>query len=204
MTVNNAYFKHGDPYSLNVAGFELHPEWWSRHYEYLWALRFAEPDHVCADMGCGWMQRPFKDMLAKTCKAVYAVDADKRVMDLPHADNLTLITADITKDTGIQEASLDRVYCISVLEDLPDLAVDALREFRRIVKPDGLIIVTCDAQYDITKPLAKYPAINLVDFIRDVLDAGLEFVGDYDTDKTDAVYHPEWNLCCWHCVLRRA
>jgi len=204
MTGNNGFFQYGDPYSMKIGDWELDSSWWSRHYEYVWALQFAEPHHVAADMGCGWMFRPFKDTLAQTCAYTYAVDADPRVTELPQRKNMKYIVADITKDSGIEAASLDRVFCISVLEDLGNLVGGALKEFARVVKPDGRIVITMDSQYDMESPLPRYPGVNMDGFVRAVADAGLEFDGALDFDKADAVYHPIFNLCCFHCVLSKA
>lgn len=201
---NNGYFKYGDPYTLNLDGHQLHPSWWSRHYEYLWAASFTERDHICADMGCGWMARPFKDILAKRCDLVLAVDADDRLLELPSHDNMVKIVADITKDTGIEANGLDRVYCISVLEDLATHLTEVLTEFKRILKPDGLIVITTDVQHDFTRMLGQYPATNIHRLIEAVSAAGLAFDGAIDFDRTDAVYNDEFNLCCFHAVLRKA
>lgn len=204
MSGNNAFFKQGDKTAFVIDGYQLSPDWWSRHYEYIWALQHAEPDHVCADMGCGWHDRPMKDVLSVRCKYVYAVDAHPDVQLLAGHENMKYVVADITKDTGIPAASLDRVYCISVLEDLGDLVTGALKEFARVIKPDGRVIITCDNQYDMNKPLPKYPGVNMDHFVGAVKAAGLEFDGALDFDKTDAIYHNGFNLCCWHCVLRKA
>ena len=64
--IDNAFFQKNDPSTLDLMGFEIDPSWWSRSYEYPWALSFAEKDDVVVDMGCGYVDRPFKHALVST------------------------------------------------------------------------------------------------------------------------------------------
>ena len=203
MTGNNGYFQLNDPTANEIYGYEVHPSWWSRKYEYVWALKHASPGDVCADMGCGWHQRPLKDALSKVCAKVYAVDAHPGILELEAHDNMEWVVADISKDTGIEAGSLDRVYCISVIEDLGAFIWGALCEFARVLKRDGRIILTFDNHYDLTKPLGKYPGVNFEDFLDAMENAGLVFDGGVDMSKEDAVYHEDFNLCVFHCVLKK-
>ena len=153
----------------------------------------------------GWHARPFKDALSQVCKHVYAVDGHPDVTKLPGHDNMQYVVADITKRIdAIPDNSLDRVFCISVLEDLREIVADALREFARCVKADGLIVITFDSQYDYGKPLAQYPGVPIDVFEKAVKDAGLEFVGGIDRRKDNALFHEGFNLAVFHCVLRYA
>jgi ubiquinone/menaquinone biosynthesis C-methylase UbiE len=204
MTWANAFFKLDDPHVSEIMGGEIHPTWWSRHYEYPWAFQFAEPGQIVADMGCGWHQRPFKDALAQVCKKVYAVDSHPDVVLLPGHPNMQFVVASITEPIeAIEAGSLDRVFCISVIEDLREIVGKALAEFTRCVKPDGLVIITCDSQYDYDKPLGKYPGVPIDVLEQAVDEAGLEFVGDVDWNKDNALYHEGFNLAVVHMVLRR-
>jgi hypothetical protein len=56
--------------------------------------------------------------------------------------------------------------------------------------------------YDTSKPLGRYPGVNWGTLPAAMSAAGLEFAGDVDTDKTDAIYHEEYNLACFHAVMR--
>jgi hypothetical protein len=155
-------------------------------------------------MGCGWMYRPFKDALAKMCKFVYAVDADERLHEQKMADNMAFVIADISKKISvIPDRLLDRVFCISVLEDLKRKVRPTLREFARVIKPDGLIVLTFDVQFDQRRPLGPYPGMNLEGFMRAVEDAGLRPSGAMSLNTNDAVVHEDWNLCCYRCVLEK-
>ena len=108
----------------------------------------------------------------------------------------------------------DKVYCISVLEHLNDelnqselLTVnaltlnmvnhreiyDSLREFRRVLKDDGLIILTFD-----------YPSINLNYLINLAAQQGLTFAGPLDCRlPADALYSTLWNLFCFRAVFQK-
>ena len=201
--MKNGYFKQSDPRIEELAGFQLPLDWWSRGYEYAWAIDFAEAGLVVADMGCGWMYRPFKDALANVCKFVYAVDADSRLYHRQRAYSMGFVIADITREIpDIQDGQLDRVFCISVLEDLGDRVVPALKEFSRVIKPDGKIVLTFDAPY-LDAPTPVYPGLPLDKFEQAMKDAGLCYEGDVDYDKDNAVNHQEWNLCVFHCVLKK-
>lgn len=200
---NNAYFKFSDPTAPNVDHFEIPFGWWSRPYEYHFALSFAAPGMSVADMGTGWNYRPLRYELAERCGFVFAVDTDNRVLMQEGRENLQIMTGNFSAHVNIEAGSLDRVYCISVLEDMRSGLTGALREFARVIKPDGLIILTMDGQYDPDKSLGQYPGVNIDVFLREVDLAGLEFDGPVNLDKTGALNHPGYNLCCFHCVLRR-
>ncbi len=185
----------------SMAGMRLPPDWWSRPYEYAFAFDFAEPSHVVADMGCGWMYRPFKNALAEVVGMVYAVDANPELLRQPKPDNMEFVVSKL-EHTPIEDAACDRVFCISVLEDIQDPA-PALAEFARILKDDGLIVITMDIPYDDNRPCPKYPGMNLMRFVHAVYAAGLEFAGGVNVLKENVVYHGEWNLCVFRSVLRK-
>jgi SAM-dependent methyltransferase len=199
----NAFFKWDDRKTQTLAGYRLDDAWWSRHYEYPWALQFAEPSQVVADMGCGWMYRPFKEALAEICGHVYAIDADRRLLQQAQGDNLELIVADFSRHVDLPDKHLDIIFCISVLEDLNDFINGAVAEFARLLKDDGLIVATFDVHYDETKPLGRYPGVNFEKLERAMHAAGLEFAGDVDMDKTNAVFNIGFNLACFHAVMRK-
>ncbi len=197
----SGFFKRSDPHIEELAGYQLPPDWWSRPWEYAWAIEHVVSYMTTADMGCGWMYRPFKDALAEVCHFVYAVDADKRLHEQKKAENMAFVTADITKSIpAIPSGQLDRVFCISVLEDLGDMTTPALKEFSRVLKPDGKIVLTFDVPY-FDAPTPVYPGLPLDKFEQAMKDAGLRYKGEVDYDKGNAVNHQEWNLCVFHCLL---
>jgi len=205
MSINNGIFQKGAKRSDIIAGMKIPQDWWSRPYEYAWALNYAKPGDVVADMGCGWMYRPVKEALASICGKVYAVDANEKLLEQAPAENMKFIIADITKPIEqIEAGSLDTIFSISVLEDLGDMVADVFKEFKRLLKPEGRIVITCDTQHDLEKPLGRYPGVNLVNFFRAIKESGLELDGGLSLDKSEAIYHEGFNLCCLHLVVKHA
>lgn len=192
--------------------FKLRSTWWSRFYEYAWAASFTEPEATVLDAACG-ISHPFKFYLADNCADVYACDIDERILH-PGA-----IIREITDDLGYEAAQsiypgyferihfsqanlaqlpysenmFDTIFCISVLEhlDLPTLQ-SALQEFNRILKQDGLIILTFD-----------YPVINLNLLQTVIKQQGLSFYGAVDfTLPADAI--AGYGLNCFRAVLAKS
>ena len=205
MPPTNGFFKLNDRKVDELAGTQIPREWWSRGYEYAFAIDNALMGHAAADMGCGWMPRPLTPWLAKFYDKVYAVDADNRLLEQDKAANVVHVIADMTEEIRyIKANSVNDLYCISVLEDLqkPDKIAAALKEFRRILKPGGCAIITFDVQYDINKPCPVYPGIaDASKFLELAAAAGLSPVTEVSYDKRGAVVNDEWNLCVFHCVL---
>ncbi len=107
----------------------------------------------------------------------------------------------------------DRVFCISVLEHLNDFfnrhaawsvprpllfafphdIERTHREFRRILKDDGLLVITFD-----------YPDINLDYLFRITAELGLAPAGDVKRDiPPDALFSESLGLRCFRLVLRK-
>jgi precorrin-6B methylase 2 len=200
----NGFFKTKDYRTNEVAGFGIHPAWWSRQYEYPWAFGFLRPNMVVADMGCGYHERPFKNMLATKCKKVYAVDNRSQTKSLKiREDNIQLVIADFAKAIPeIEPGSLDRIFCLSVLEEGVDIQ-SALSEFAKLLKPDGLIVVTFDAIADPSKPVGIYKGVDFDKFIHAVESANLEMAGGVDFSTQGRLLHPDWNLSVFHTILWR-
>jgi len=212
----NAYFRINDPHPQNFGGFDIPDGWWSRPYEYHWAihyglnrlaLEFGSTDRrfIAADMGCGWHYRPFHDALATICEFVYGVDHHPEVMELPPMQNGKFVVADLAKPiTEIEAGSLDRIFCISVLEELINYR-DALAEFKRLLKDKGTIVLTCDVPYNVDKPAHQlYKGVGLDDLEDAIKDVGLRYTGTIDRVKYDDLLHNEdFNLCVWHCTLKK-
>jgi len=195
----------------------IHPlpaTWWSRPYEYSWAMAFTSPEAVVLDAACG-ISHPFKFALAERSREAHACDLDPRITSKAaiiedigrdfgveatawHVDHwhesLHLASANLT-ELPYEEQQFDRVFCISVLEHMPvsDQAL-ALREFSRILKPDGLLILTFD-----------YPTVSLEDMSMLLRDTGFVFAGEVDyTLPEDALYTDMWGgLYCFRAVLRK-
>lgn len=212
--------------------FDLPQTWWSRPYEYSWALSFCRPIDKVLDAGCG-ISHPLKYALADRAGKVYACDLDQRIL------SRELILEDMVNDFGagavdsfdrsyfgrvehikasmfdlpLGDKSIDRVLCISVIEhladrfnrmpglfSLPGLGAilpagiqRSLKEFSRIVKDDGLVVMTLD-----------HPTINLKYFRNAVARAGLCFAGPVDfAILGDALYSEQHKLRCFRAVLKK-
>jgi len=199
----NGFFKITDERVAAVAGYPIPDSWWSRGYEYAWAMKQIDGGNV-ADMGCGWHYRPLKDALAKRCFFVYAVDNNPGLLDLykerPFPNNMGIVISDI--DT-VFLPELNTIFCISVLEDLGDKRGTTLKNFARQIDPNhGSIVLTCDVPFDDNLPCPKYPGYEIKELLHDMEDAGLEFADEVDLDKTGAIVNTDFNLTVFHCVLQ--
>ena len=201
---DNAYFRTSDPALLDVVGYKLNPEWWSRPYEYAWALGHARGLGQVADMGCGWMDRPLRHGLALYCEMVYAVDADPRVMQLPNPtpQHLRHIVGDFARGpiASIGEGELDAVFCVSVLEDLSGVKLEtALDTFVYHLRPGGRIYLTFDV---LTGKKIMYPGLDFSAFETACRRAGVWYAGEVDYKlPPDDLRHDGWNLACFHALL---
>ena len=191
------------------------PSYWPmRPYEYAWAAGFAEPGHVVLDAACG-ICHPFKFLLSDTCAETHAIDCDGRIV-VPEA-----ILRDVAADFGEAAAAglsrhyfdrihftcasitampypdrmFDRVFCISVLEHMSPIDVGrGLAELARVVRDDGLVVITLD-----------FPSLPLDVFAAAATAAGLTPAGPSDeTLSPDAVFAPGWGVYCYRTVLQRA
>jgi len=156
--------------------FPLPPIWWSRSYEYEWARRLCSRGEVVLDAGCG-ICHPFKFCLADLCREIHACDIDERILS-PQAIRADIATvfgaeamdrlpADIPERIAYAKASLaalpyennkgDKIFCLSVLEHLSaEEIAPSMDEFRRVLKDDGLLILTCDCPSEILNKLRNH------------------------------------------------
>lgn len=204
----NDIFRIDDPHAYEIGKYAIHRDWWSRHYEYPWAMQFAGQRQIVADMGTGWWERPLKHALADICDLVVAVDAHEDVLKLKNSPKLLHVHGDFINGpiSGLAPGNFDRVFCISVLEDLGNWLeiYRALSEFDRIMAVDGRMVITFDTIYEPSLPTPIYPGLGIEDFISAVEHADLEFVDrPIKINRERAVANLEFNLCVVHCVLKR-
>lgn len=212
--------------------YPLPSSWWSRGYEYAWAAGFAAAGDIALDAASG-IEHPLKFYLADHCRRCYACDTDRRITD-PQAIKAAVLAVAGTwqlapsSDRYLREVDycrarleelpypdrkFDKIYCISVLEHLPDRfnkhawirpwramlpfadhQVElALREFYRTLKDDGLVVLTLD-----------YPRIDLDYFLSLVEEIGFTFYGAIDRELPgDALYSTTHRLYCFRALLRK-
>jgi SAM-dependent methyltransferase len=132
----NGFFKWDDEHIEELEGQTLDPGfWWSRRYEYPFALKFAKKGLKVLDAACG-TYHPLKRALAGICET--------HCCDVEHveAENFTRCSID---NTPYKDKEFDVVFCISVIEHLDEQTIKrALAEFKRILKPKGKIVLTID------------------------------------------------------------
>lgn len=210
------FITYDDP-RLSTAIFDLPAIWWSRPYEYAWASSFVNNQHTVLDAGCG-LGHPFKYYLSDLCARVYACDLDDRLLSkleilidiyslvgekvfafpLEYLRKPILSKQDISA-TLYDDAMFDRIFCISVLEHMPDDdLLKALREFKRILKQDGLIAITLD-----------YPYLDLGIFNKCLKDSGLAYAGeaifDLPANALTTDLFPEFptGLHCFRALVKK-
>ncbi|MEK0317283.1 class I SAM-dependent methyltransferase [Cohnella sp. 56] len=182
--------------------YELPEAWWSRRYEYAWASRFIAPEDTILDAACG-ICHPFKFFAASHASAAYACDRDHRILSreailadiaqsvsrqaesqFDHAlfDRIHLSQCDMTS-LPYGDRFFDKVFCISVLEHVDEQTLrGALSEFRRVLKDDGLLVLTVD-----------YPNVDM-DMFKSQMDAvGWRYAGMDDfAESADAISTTMW------------
>ncbi|MDF1515065.1 MAG: class I SAM-dependent methyltransferase [Anaerolineae bacterium] len=131
---------------------------WSRVWEYPYvyyhlATHFkALPQNsgpIVADVGSGVTFFPFS--LAKLGYSVVCTDIDRiceRDLALasacvPHSPGTVEFRLIKNSNLPFRDSECDAVYCISVLEHIPDFE-ETVAEIARILKPGGLCLLTCD------------------------------------------------------------
>jgi SAM-dependent methyltransferase len=162
------------PYARKWVRDPLHN--WSRQWEYPFTL-LALSDHFSRrpatsaprrilDAGSGVTFFPHYLASMITGSVIECIDLDRDVEKIFQA-----VVAERSEVTRFSRAGLDRVpfddhafdavYCISVLEHL-DNCHEALLEFRRVLKPEGALVVTFDISIDGTGEIPVDGAMELL------------------------------------------
>jgi len=171
-------------------------------------LKFYLVDH-CREVHAVDLDERITDPAAirAETESAYQVEMPQRYLD-----DVDYRLASLT-DLPYADGTFDKVYCISVLEHLRDpfnkwpwllplrpllgfvtpTIELSLREFRRVLKDDGLMVLTFD-----------HPRISLAYVDHLVQSLGLEFAGPHDyAIPADALAWPERGLRCFRAVLRK-
>jgi SAM-dependent methyltransferase len=124
----------------------LHP---SKLWEYPWALGETSlpPGSRVLDAGCGGSIFPV--YLSTLDLRVTAVDLRPPGIPAGHqASKVHYAAAELTR-LPLKEKSFDSIFCISVLEHLDIQGMQAsLQEMRRVLKPEGRLLLTTDYYKD--------------------------------------------------------
>lgn len=171
MSIPNRFFIDSDPHPTELDGYSLQRDdwWWSRPYEYAWALAMLEGRARVLDAGCG-LEHPLKFLLADRGARVIGVDADPRLTTVTDP-RLELHVSDLGVLPFVCDGELDAIACISTLEHLPCGEIAGVfAEWSRVLQRHGVIVLTLD-----------YPAIPFDDLFHAIRDAGLEPRGEVST-----------------------
>ncbi|MCX5641805.1 MAG: class I SAM-dependent methyltransferase [Candidatus Omnitrophica bacterium] len=105
-----------------------------RHY----LQQYVKKDFVVLDLGAGYCE--FINNIV--CGKKYAVDVNPEVKNYADAGVEALVSKS-TEISIIPENAIDLVFCSNFFEHLPDreIVLKTLQEVKRILKPQGLIIV---------------------------------------------------------------
>jgi ubiquinone/menaquinone biosynthesis C-methylase UbiE len=156
---------------------------WSRQWEYPFVSeRISEYADVSTsnneninilDAGSGVTFFPYylssKEQIDITC-----CDYDDRwnqiysEINSNHDSNVHFKSADLRTVLPFDDSEFDVVYCISVLEHTGSYD-SILKEFKRVLKPGGLIIITFDISLDGNHDIDTQEAINLLNTINNNL-----------------------------------
>ena len=183
----NKFFTVDDEKLNNLDDFKIPAEWWSRHYEYAFADKFLKKDEIIIDAGCG-IEHPFKFYAAKRCKKVYAIDRDKRLETLEKKENIEYICSNL--ELFKLKEQVDKIFCISVLEHIPN-PLPVIENFAKNIKEGGQLILTVDF------PLLK-PEL-LIDVLKSKFTIGKY---QYKESKND-LYSSLYGLKCYSLVAKR-
>jgi ubiquinone/menaquinone biosynthesis C-methylase UbiE len=191
--VDNGYFTTTDTKCNKIHGFTIPENWWSRLYEYIWAKNLIRRGETVIDAGSG-PDYPFQYELAENGCKVFSIDINPDLMKSKPHPNITHIVAGIDK-MPVPDGSADTVYCISVLEHIKiDTAKEVFKEFRRVLKPGGRVVLTMDITMDGRYSWARRPS-QMFDI------CGLRYGAYENTAPENAIRENECGLYCYHAVL---
>ncbi|MGL5379369.1 class I SAM-dependent methyltransferase [Clostridium sp.] len=181
------FILNSDP-QVNTLLYPIPSQWWSRLYEYAWASQFVEAEDISLDAACG-LPHHFKFYIAEKSKEAYACDITDEIEDKAFMLNLiknefsleaslnitsslnklNLIKADIS-DLPYNDKKFDKIYCISVLPEISAPVIEkTFLEFNRVLKDDGLIILSMD-----------HPRIDFNYLTSVIANSGFKFLSDVD------------------------
>lgn len=124
---------------------------WSRVWEWPWAVGIV-PLAGKSVFNAGGGHSVMTCSLAKRARWVVVGDLDEGSLDhirkqRPFSDcgNISAVKADLTNLSRWQPNEFDTVYCISVLEHIPQW-LEALGWMLHVLKPGGRLVLTCDCE----------------------------------------------------------
>ena len=99
------------------------------------------------DAGCGsgYMSKEFSKILNNTGK-VFALDPDKAAIEMLKKEtkgtNIEPIIGDITKETKIEDSSVDLIYLSTVFHGFSEREIEGFqKEVKRLLKPNAVLAI---------------------------------------------------------------
>jgi SAM-dependent methyltransferase len=142
--------------------------WGSRPYEYYWASTVVSVEHKnVLDLGMGlpsghtWFSYVVNILKPKHYTGI---DIDDRIKnEIVHNDLYDLLWMDMSK-LAFNDDVFDIVYCISTFEHIPyDTFMKCIQEAYRVLKNDGVLVITLDEQYDKNKSITHDNSWNILE-----------------------------------------
>ena len=164
---------------------------WSRQWEYPFVYEkirsFASknPDLSILDAGSGFTFFPFYLASQFEGAKIYCCDNNRTLVKAFHQRNrincsdVHFSMADL-KSLNYESEQFDMIYCISVLEHT-DGYDRVVREFHRILKPGGQLVVTFDISLDGARDIPVAEAITLVESFTKYFRVSDERAADINT-----------------------
>jgi len=193
MDYTSRYLTYDDKQLKDMDDFFVPDEWWSRGYEYYFASKFLNKKDIILDAACG-IEHPFKNYASKRVNKCHAIDKDIRIKDLKNTEKLSFRHMDLVDlDKNFEPEIFDKIFCISVFEHIPHEALIVLNNFKKLLKPNGFIIVTLD-----------HPFMNTRDFVQLVDITGLQYYSDVNYDIPKNAIKGTYNgLKCYTAILTK-
>jgi SAM-dependent methyltransferase len=146
----------------SIGSFGIHgissPLHWSRQIEYPWAVLESELDKSHRVLEISGSHSILKFALAKRCRHVVDTEYDKDYMSVVQEtidsqcaiwgmDNITQVWSDL-RNLPYPDNWFDRVFCISVLEHVPEDHWKGVQELVRVLKPGGILMLSMDVVFE--------------------------------------------------------
>ena len=177
----------------------------TRAFEYPWAFHVLPvgPSHTVVDLGGSLGGLQF--VLSKQGARVVNVDPGDNDRGRWRVDGETIATfnrafrtsVELRKTSlaqaGFASASVDRLYCISTLEHVPEAEIASLaREIGRILTPGGYAVLTIDLFYDLAPFTSRSSNVHgrNIDVRAFVEDSGLKL---HIGERSELCGYPEFD-----------
>jgi ubiquinone/menaquinone biosynthesis C-methylase UbiE len=119
--------------------------------------RFIKKNDVMLDFGCG-----NQNLLLNQVKHIIArgVGIDSHLDNVAADNNISYLQHEFLKKLPLKENSFDVITMLAVYEHIPlDKTADLLTEFYRVLKQNGILIMTVPAPF--SRPILEFLAFNI-------------------------------------------